>query len=138
MLYFDNAATSWPKAPGVSDAMKYYIDNIGVNINRGVYAPAQEAGLTALTLREQLAAFLYRYAKLCGYDCQPDGNLSAYKDRNQISSYARDAISWAVGAGIINGTSATTLEPRSNATRAEIAAMLCRLLNFVEQSDPMS
>lgn len=88
--------------------------------------------------REQLAAFLYRYAKLCGYDCQPDGNLSAYKDRNQISSYARDAISWAVGAGIINGTSATTIEPQSNATRAEIAAMLCRLLDFVEQSEPMS
>ncbi len=59
MLYFDNAATSWPKAPGVSDAMKYYIDKIGVNINRGVYAPAQEAGLTALTLREQLAAFFH-------------------------------------------------------------------------------
>ena len=59
MLYFDNAATSWPKAPGVSDAMKYYIDKIGVNINRGVYAPAQEAGLKALTLREQLAAFFH-------------------------------------------------------------------------------
>ena len=59
MIYFDNAATSFPKAPGVSDAMKYYIDNIGVNINRGAYAPAQEAGLTALTLREQLAAFFH-------------------------------------------------------------------------------
>lgn len=80
--------------------------------------------------REQLAAFLYRYATLCGYDCKPNGDLSGYKDRNQISAYALDAISWAVGAGIINGTSATTLEPRSNATRAEIAAMLCRLLDF--------
>ena len=36
-----------------------------------------------------------------------------------------------VGAGIINGTSPTTLEPRSNATRAEIATMLCRLVDFL-------
>lgn len=85
--------------------------------------------------REQLAAFLYRYAKLCGLECKPTGDLSAYKDRNQISSYAYDAISWAVGAGIINGTSATTIEPQSYATRAEIATMICRLLDFAAQSD---
>ena len=54
MIYLDNAATSFPKAPGVSDRMKYYIDQVGVSINRGVYAPAQEAGLQTLTLREQL------------------------------------------------------------------------------------
>ena len=59
MLYLDNAATSWPKAPGVSDAMKYYLDRVGASINRGVYAPAQEVGLTTLTLREQLAAFFH-------------------------------------------------------------------------------
>jgi selenocysteine lyase/cysteine desulfurase len=33
-IYLDNAATSFPKAPGVSDSMKYYIDNIGTNIIR--------------------------------------------------------------------------------------------------------
>lgn len=86
--------------------------------------------------REQLAAFLYRYAGLCGFECKPDGDLSAYKDKNQISSYAYDAISWAVGAGIINGTSATTIEPRSCATRAEIATMICRLLDYAAQSAP--
>ena len=48
MIYFDNAATSFPKAPGVSDAMKYYIDTIGVNTTRGVYGPALEAGMKAL------------------------------------------------------------------------------------------
>lgn len=59
MIYLDNAATSWPKAPGVSDQMKYYLDRIGASINRGVYAPAQEVGLKTLTLREQLAAFFH-------------------------------------------------------------------------------
>ncbi len=57
MIYFDNAATSLPKAPGVGEAMKHYIDCVGVNINRGVYAPAQEAGLVTLELREKLSRF---------------------------------------------------------------------------------
>ncbi len=57
MIYLDNAATSFPKAPGVGEAMAYYVNHIGVNINRSVYGPAQEAGLTTLTLREQLSAF---------------------------------------------------------------------------------
>lgn len=57
MIYLDNAATSWPKAPGVGDQMKYYLDRVGASLNRGVYAPAQEVGLKTLTLREQLAAF---------------------------------------------------------------------------------
>ncbi|HCS34078.1 MAG TPA: hypothetical protein DIW49_04705 [Clostridiales bacterium] len=81
--------------------------------------------------REQLAAFLYRYAVLCGYTCIASGDLSGFSDRNRISDYAREPIQWAVGAGIINGTSPTTLEPRSNATRAEIATMLCRLVDFL-------
>ncbi|MBQ6430717.1 MAG: aminotransferase class V-fold PLP-dependent enzyme [Oscillospiraceae bacterium] len=59
MIYLDNAATSWPKAPSVCDQMKYYLDCVGASINRGVYAPAQEVGLKTLTLREQLAAFFH-------------------------------------------------------------------------------
>ena len=56
-IYLDNAATAFPKAPGVSNAMKYYLDAVGANINRSVYGRAQEAGLTTLKLREQLKEF---------------------------------------------------------------------------------
>lgn len=59
MIYFDNAATSFPKAPGVSDAMKFYLDCVGASINRGVYASAQEAGMKTLILREQLCSFFH-------------------------------------------------------------------------------
>lgn len=59
MIYLDNAATSYPKAPQVSERMKYYLDFVGASINRGVYASAQEAGLTTLTLREQLCALFH-------------------------------------------------------------------------------
>lgn len=59
-IYLDNAATSFPKPQGVSDAMKYYLDCVGANINRSVYTAAQEAGLTTLTLRQRLAG-LFRF-----------------------------------------------------------------------------
>ncbi len=54
-IYMDNAATSFPKAPGVADAMKRYLDTVGVNIGRGSYEKCTEAGLTVLDVRARLA-----------------------------------------------------------------------------------
>ena len=81
--------------------------------------------------REQFAAFLFRYAQACGVECLANGDMTAYADRGTISSYALDAVTWAVGTCIINGTSKTTISPQAYATRAEIAAMLTRFLTFV-------
>lgn len=53
-IYFDQAATSFPKAPGVADAIKYYIEQIGANVNRGVYSRALSAEETLLETREAL------------------------------------------------------------------------------------
>lgn len=83
--------------------------------------------------REQLAAFLFRYAQVCGVECLANGDMSVFTDRKSISSYALDAVTWAVGADIINGTSKTTISPQAYATRAEIAAMLTRFLAFVNK-----
>lgn len=56
--YFDNAATSCPKAPGVADAMAAYINDVCATVNRGSYAPAQAAEGVALSLREKLGTLL--------------------------------------------------------------------------------
>ncbi|HPP32310.1 MAG TPA: aminotransferase class V-fold PLP-dependent enzyme, partial [Soehngenia sp.] len=53
-IYLDNAATSFPKAPGVSDRMKYYIDNIGANINRGGYSEQYKAEEIVFETRQML------------------------------------------------------------------------------------
>lgn len=53
-IYLDNAATSFPKPEGVSDAMMTYINQVGATINRSVYGSAQNAGLVTLQLRERL------------------------------------------------------------------------------------
>lgn len=75
--------------------------------------------------REQLACMLYSYARnIAGLDCAQRGDLSRYHDRDSVASYATEALSWAVGAGIITGIDDTTLSPKGTATRAQAAAML--------------
>ena len=54
MIYLDNAATAFPKAPGVAQRMYDYVEKVGATINRSSYAAAQEAGLVTLSLRERL------------------------------------------------------------------------------------
>lgn len=58
-IYMDNAATSFPKPPAVAEAMLRYTQEIGASINRGVYASAQEVGMTALLLREELCQLFH-------------------------------------------------------------------------------
>ena len=55
-FYMDNAATSFPKAPGVAESMSNYILNIGCNINRGVYSKSLEAENIAFETRELLCS----------------------------------------------------------------------------------
>lgn len=78
--------------------------------------------------REQLAAMLYRYAKMKGYDVSASADISGYTDASSVSSWATDAMRWAVSAGLINGRTATTLAPQGNATRAEVASILMRFM----------
>ena len=76
--------------------------------------------------REQLAAFFYRYAKYKGYDTAVTGSLDRFTDKGDISAWAKDAVAWAVGYGLIEGKGNNMLDPQGEATRAEFAAMLQR------------
>lgn len=58
-IYLDNAATSFPKPPAVAEAMTRYLTEVGASINRGVYASAQDAGMTTLLLRENLCRLFH-------------------------------------------------------------------------------
>ena len=85
--------------------------------------------------REQLAAILYRYAVYKGYDVSigEDTNILSYDDFADLSEYAIPAMQWACGAGIVNGTSESTLTPQGEATRAQVAAMLMRFCESIVQ-----
>lgn len=74
--------------------------------------------------REQIATILHRYSGSPAVS----GNLNIFRDSAQVSAYAKKAMQWAVGLGIINGSDGA-LEPGKNATRIQIAAILCRYLS---------
>lgn len=79
--------------------------------------------------REELAVMLYRYAGKPA----ASGSLKDFTDGDEVSTWAEDAMVWAVTEGIISGDTPTTLDPGDGATRAEAAAMLMRFCENVEQ-----
>ena len=79
--------------------------------------------------REQLAAILYRYNEMGDgrLEMEEASSISdAYTDADQISEWAEEAMRWCIASGIITGMTETTLEPKGNATRAQVATMLMR------------
>ena len=99
---------------------------------------ASENGITAGTsettfsptnslTREQLATFFYRFADFENPDpIEITGDLTGFTDADQVASYATDAMKWAIGEGLISGTTETTLSPKATATRAQVATILMR------------
>ena len=81
---------------------------------------------TAIT-REQLAAILMNYAAYKGEDVSNRADLTSYTD--QPSTWAQEAMQWAVAEGLISGVTADTLQPQGAATRAQVAAILQRFLS---------
>ena len=80
--------------------------------------------------REQMAAILYRYAKLKGYDTTQGGMaVREFADYEQISDWAGEAMAWAVNAKVLSGKGNHTLDPKGTASRAEVAQVL---MNFGE------
>ena len=117
---FTDAGGSW-----YTDAVIWaYHAGVVAGVSATQFAPNE-----ALT-REQMVTMLYGYA---GRDEQlygSDGALASYQDQASVSDWAREAMAWAVGAGVITGTSTTTLAPQKIGTRAEVATVL---MQFCEQ-----
>ena len=105
-----------------SDAIEWAAANEVVNgVGEGKFNP-----MGAIT-REQIAAILYRYSKAA----KVEGELKAFPDGDTASTYAIDALVWAVDEGLITGIKSgdvTKLAPKDNATRAQIAAIIMRFL----------
>ena len=80
--------------------------------------------------REQLAAILYRYADGAGYDVTASGDLSGFADAGSVSSWSAGALSWANGAGLIQGSN-NQVNPQGSAIRAQLAVILMRFVDNV-------
>lgn len=78
--------------------------------------------------REQMAVFLYNYAKYCGKTLatKPE-EISSFDDASAVSSWAVDAMKWAYGAKLIGGSN-NRLDPKGSTTRAQAATMIMRYI----------
>ncbi len=79
--------------------------------------------------REQLALILYNYAKSEGHSTSTKADLSKFADGTSTSPWAQQAMSWAVGEGLLSGRGVNMLYPTGTATRAEVAQIM---MNFCE------
>ena len=94
------------------------------------YGGTTKFGVGDKIIRQDLAIILSKYAEYKGKDMTKTASLDVFKDKNKVSSYAVNAVKWAVTKGIITGNTfpdgSKTIAPHDNATRAETAVMLQR------------
>lgn len=102
-------AVAWAKA-----------NNIVSGVSAAEFAPNKDI------TREQMAAILHRYAAYKSYSTAANGSIAGFNDNANVSAFAKDAVSWAVGEKLISGTGNNTLAPKGNATREQVAAILQR------------
>lgn len=81
--------------------------------------------------REDIAVILLRYASFKSFaEEKGETVIEKFADYEMISDYARDAVSWAVNIGLMQGKTENTLNPKDSATRAEITLMLQRFIEI--------
>ncbi len=122
----DYTATSFTDVISGSYYERYVNWGTETGVVKGIsetsFAPGQNV------TREQMAAFLYRYATYAGLDTSIDqGALDSFTDAGDISPWAADAVAWAVSHGIMQGVGGNRMAPTENATRAQVAQVI---MNF--------
>ena len=111
-----------------SKAIKWAVENEIVHGYGG-----NEFGPNDNILRQDLAVILRNYAKSKGKDVKVEDQINGFSDTDNISKYAESAMKWAVKKEVITGNENGTLNPKGNATRAEVAAMVQKYCTRVEK-----
>lgn len=86
----------------------------------GTFRPGQKL------LRQDMALLLYRYCSRMGLDISASDDLSRFRDVEKVGDYAREALEWATGSGLVTGVSAEVLSPLGAASRCQTAEILMR------------
>lgn len=114
--------------PDVSDGLFYtgpamWAKDSGVisGYDDGRFGPADEI------TREQMAVMMFRYANILGLDTSARGDMSGFPDADRVSSFADEAVGWAVGKELIRGDRGM-INPQGTAERAQCATIIMRFL----------
>ena len=104
-----------------ADAVAWAAENDIVNgYSDTVFAPEKAMS------REEMAVVLYRYAQYKGWDVSAQGDLSRYTDSESVSAWSAEAMTWAVGAKVMDGMDGR-LAPQGDALRSQTATVLMRM-----------
>lgn len=123
----DSGFTDVPKNMYYVEAVNWAAENGIVNgMGDNKFEPAGKA------TREQLVTVLYRYAKYLKKDTSASASLSKFTDASRVGAYAQEAMQWAVGSGLVNGVTPTTLCPQNNTPREQLATLLVRLIDYYD------
>lgn len=127
-----SATTKFTDVP----ANQYYATAVSWAYSNGVISGMTDTRFApnSNVTREQMASILYRYARYKGYDLSAQADLSKFPDSNKVSDYAVTALAWANAEGLISGTitgGTTILDPRGNATRAQVASIFMRYIKYI-------
>ena len=118
----ENPFTDVPDGQWYTDAVLWAAEN-GITDGTSETTFSPNNPLT----REQMATFLYRFADFETEEpIEITGDLSGYTDADLVADYAVDAMTWAVGEGVISGIGNNTLAPDNTASRAQMATVLTR------------
>lgn len=131
VLYAREGKPAVSSAAAISDvpANAWFHDAMQWAKAQGVIAGYPDGRMepNAPVTREQLAVILHSYAQKKDMDLSKTAGLAGYADAADVSVWAKDAMSWAVGSGLISGRSASTLAPAGSATRAECAVIFTQM-----------
>lgn len=117
---FQGLFSDVPRDQWYTEAIEWAASNgIAEGGGNGAFSPARPAG------REEIVAMLYRCSKHLGLDITASASLEGFADSAAVSPGARDAVAWAVGTGILQGSNGSLL-PKDNITRAQAALLLQR------------
>ena len=116
----DIAAGTW-----YTDAVIWASENGIVNGTGTGFQPMRNV------TREQIATMLFRYAKYLGLDTGASSALDAFPDGSETADWAREAMQWAVSVGLFQGNTDGSLNPKGDATRAEVAALMQRMVGLI-------
>ena len=100
-------------SPYIAVAKKY---NLMVGLGENTFGYGKDVS------REDICVIVYRAAVANGYIF--DEKNTNFEDYDEISDYAKDAVAYLSGAGVINGVSDSKFEPKASATRAQIAKII--------------
>ena len=115
------------------DAREWFVSAVHWAATNGIVSGYEDGTFRPYdkVTRQEMAAFLYRYAEYKQYDCNADVDLHHFSDADEIGAWAESAMKWANTQKLINGLPDGTLAPKGTATRAQVAAIITRFCEHI-------